>query len=92
MISSPFGGAKGADGRCGGMTHPSNTPADPACNRDQEQRPDAPDRATEPAGAEGAARSSKTATDPASGETHGSPPRPNQAEMDVTDGAAARSR
>lgn len=41
-------------------------------NRDDEQKPGAPPRAaSEPKGSEGSARSSKTATDPASGEPTG---------------------
>jgi hypothetical protein len=74
------------------MSKPSDTSHDAAYNRDQDQKPGAPRMAQEPAGAKGSARSRKTATDPASGghETHR--PAPNQAETDVTDGAAERSR
>jgi hypothetical protein len=61
---------------------------DPAYNRDQDQKPGSPQRmAQEPKGAEGSARSSKTATDPASGETHRRGHAPNQARSDQTDGA-----
>ena len=66
---------------------------DQAYNRDQDQKPGSPQRmAQEPAGAQGSARSPKTATDPASGEHHGEKPAPNQAEADQVDGAAKRSR
>jgi hypothetical protein len=57
-------------------------------NRDDDQKPGAPPRsATEPAGAGGSARSSKTRTDPATGEPRKSPPKPNRAASDETDGA-----
>jgi hypothetical protein len=60
---------------------------DRAYNRDQEQKPGSPRMAQEPKGAEGSARSSKTATDPASGEHHERAPRPNQAKTDEHEGA-----
>lgn len=61
---------------------------DQAYNRDADQKPGAPQRmAQEPRGAEGSARSRKTATDPASGEPGPSPPAPNQSDFDQTDGA-----
>lgn len=61
---------------------------DKAYNRDQDQKPGSPQRmAQEPGGSEGSARTSKTATDPASGEDRGRPPAPNQARTDQTDGA-----
>lgn len=61
---------------------------DQAYNRDQQQKPGSPQRmAQEPGGAEGSARSPKTATDPASGEPLDGKPAPNQAETDQTDGA-----
>ena len=63
---------------------------DQAYNRDQDQKPGAPQRmAQEPAGAKGSARSPKTATDPASGEHHHDKPAPNQAKTDQTDGVSA---
>jgi hypothetical protein len=50
---------------------------DAARNRDDQQKPGSPPRpATEPAGAEGSSRSSKTATDPATGEPAAGTPRP----------------
>lgn len=64
---------------------------DQAYNRDQDQKPGSPQRmAQEPSGAKGSARSSKTATDPASGEHRRDAPAPNQAEADQTDGAPRR--
>lgn len=63
---------------------------DDAYNRDQEQKPGAARSASEPAGAEGSARSRKTATDPASGEACRGAPAPNQAKADLTDGAGGR--
>ena len=61
---------------------------DQAYNRDQQQKPGSPPRmAQELRGAQGSARSSKTATDPATGEHQGRKPAPNQAETDQTDGA-----
>jgi hypothetical protein len=61
---------------------------DDAYNRDQDQKPGSPQRmAQEPRGAEGSARSPKTATDPASGEPRRESPAPNAAEADQTDGA-----
>ncbi|PZQ52910.1 MAG: hypothetical protein DI570_24560 [Phenylobacterium zucineum] len=57
-------------------------------NRDQDQKPGSPQRpATEPRGAEGSARTGKTMTDPASGESRRDGHAPNQAETDQTDGA-----
>ena len=73
-------------------TPPQNASHDKAYNRDQDQKPQAPRMAQEPAGAKGSALSDKTATDPASGEPNRARPAPNQAETDQTDGAAARSR
>ena len=72
------------------MTQPGSH--DAAYNRDQDQQPDTPRMAQEPKGSEGSARSSKTATDPASGEHASHAPEPNRAEADQTDGAGARSR
>ena len=58
-------------------------------NRDQDQKPGAPQRpATEPHGAEGSAQSAKTLTDPATGEADGGGHAPNQARADQIDGAA----
>jgi hypothetical protein len=58
-------------------------PHDPAYNRDEEQKPGSPQRmAQEPPGAEGSARSSKTATDPASGEPRRRSPKPDRAKAD----------
>lgn len=52
-------------------------------NRDDEQKPGAPPRtAYEPEGSEGSERTSKTLTDPASGEPRGAPPAPNRAASD----------
>jgi hypothetical protein len=66
---------------------------DQAYNRDQDQKPGSPQRmAQELKGAERSANSSKTATDPASGEHRTTGPAPNQAETDQTDGAGKRSR
>lgn len=54
-------------------------------NRDDDQKPgDPPRSATEPKGSEGSARSSKTQTDPSSGEPQTRPPKPNQAQADET--------
>jgi hypothetical protein len=60
---------------------------DDAYNRDQDQKPGSARMAQEPKGAKGSARSAKTATDPASGEHNGAPPKPNQARTDQSDGA-----
>jgi hypothetical protein len=62
-------------------------PHDPAYNRDEEQKPGSPQRmAQEPRGAEGSARTPKTATDPASGEPIRDGRRaPNQSEADAGD-------
>lgn len=65
---------------------------DKAYNRDQDQKPGAPRMAQEPAGAKGSARSSKTRTDPASGEHHRSSHAPSQAKADQTDGAPRLKR
>jgi hypothetical protein len=66
---------------------------DQAYNRDQDQKPGSPQRmAQEPQGAEGSARSHKTATDPASGETRQRGHAPNQARTDQTDGAGGSAR
>ena len=66
-------------------------PHDPAYNRDDDQKPDRPQRtSTEPRGSEGSARSDKTQTDPASGEQDTRAPAPSQAETDQTDGARRR--
>jgi hypothetical protein len=62
-------------------------PHDPAWNRDDEQKPGRPQRsAYEPKGAEGQAKTPKTFTDPASGESRDGAHAPNQAEADQTDG------
>lgn len=66
---------------------------DSAYNRDDQQKPDPqagqpPRSATEPAGAKGDAKTSKTLTDPSSGETQQQGHAPNQAQADQTDGAA----
>lgn len=68
---------------------------DPAYNRDADQKvpsePGRPQRsATEPRGSEGSARTSKTFTDPASGEPARDAHAPNQAKADQTDGAPKR--
>lgn len=64
---------------------------DDAYSRDQDQKAGSPPRmAQEPAGAKGASRSSKTATDPASGEPNGKTAPPNRAKADQTDGAPKR--
>jgi hypothetical protein len=55
------------------------TPATPdrRLNRDEDMKPGRPPRpASEPRGSEGSAKSEKTATDPATGEPGGRPPRP----------------
>jgi hypothetical protein len=62
---------------------------DEAYNRDQDQKPGSPRMAQEPAGGKGSARSSKTATDPASGEHRQDGHAPNQASADQTDGVKA---
>lgn len=89
-VFKSLGGANRALARYPAMTQPSDTSHDQAYNRDQDQKPGAPQRmAQEPAGAHGSARSDKTATDPASGEHSGATPAPNQAETDQTDGVKA---
>ncbi|WP_312167178.1 hypothetical protein [Phenylobacterium sp.] len=51
---------------------------DAAKNRDEDLKPGRPPRpATEPKGAEGSARNSKTLTDPATGEPQPRAPKPN---------------
>ncbi|MBA4014448.1 MAG: hypothetical protein C0481_21545 [Phenylobacterium sp.] len=51
---------------------------DAARNRDADMKPGRPPRpATEPKGAEGSTRSSKTLTDPATGEPRPSAPKPS---------------
>lgn len=73
------------------MPQESQTSHDAAYNRDQDQKPGAPQRAaTEPKGAEGSARSKKTMTDPASGASQTAGHAPNQAKADLTDGARPR--
>ena len=72
------------------MPQPQKPSHDSAYNRDQDQQPDAPRMAQEPAGAKGSSRSAKLATDPASGEHLHSRPEPNQAQADQTDGAPMR--
>ena len=74
-------------GRYRAMPQSSDSSHDQAYNRDQDQKPGSPRMAQEPDGAKGSARSSKTATDPASGEHQGGAPAPNQAEADQVDGA-----
>ena len=52
-------------------------------NRDDDLKPGAPPRhATEPDGAEGRAKTSKTLTDPATGEPRPEPPRPSHSRFD----------
>jgi hypothetical protein len=66
---------------------------DSAYNRDEEQKPAAPQRArSEPHGAEGSSKTSKTLTDPASGGGQKASHAPNQAKADLTDGAKGRRR
>lgn len=53
-------------------------PAPDPRNRDDALKPGSPPRpATEPAGAEGSSRNSKTLTDPATGQPQKQPPKPN---------------
>jgi hypothetical protein len=60
-------------------------PHDPAYNRDDETRPGRPPRpAQEPAGGKGSSRTSKTMTDPATGQPRRGPHRPNQSDADDT--------
>ena len=67
------------------------SPIDKRYSRDEDQKAGRPPRmAQEPKGAEGSARSGKTATDPASGEHNRSAPAPNQAQTDQVDGAPKR--
>jgi hypothetical protein len=66
---------------------------DTAYNRDEDQKPGAPQRArSEPAGAEGSSKTSKTLTDPASGGSQKDGHAPNQAEADQIDGARPHGR
>jgi hypothetical protein len=52
-------------------------------NRDEDQKPGSPPRpASEPAGSRGSSRTSKTATDPATGAPAPGAPAPNQARSD----------
>jgi hypothetical protein len=52
-------------------------------NRDEDQKSGSPPRpATEPAGAQGSSRTSKTMTDPATGEPRPGAPAPNRARSD----------
>ena len=76
-------------GRYDAMPQSPDTSHDEAYNRDQDQKPRSPRMAQEPKGAEGSARSSKTATDPASGEHRREGHAPNQAKTDQTDGVKA---
>jgi hypothetical protein len=62
-------------------------PHDPAYNRDEDQKATASRMAPEPPGAERSARSTKTRTDPASGEHRAEDHAPNQAETDERKGA-----
>jgi len=56
---------------------------DKRLNRDEDQKPGRPPRmAQEPEGAEKSSRTSKTRTDPASGEPISDAPPPNQAQRD----------
>lgn len=83
-------GANAALGRYRSMTQSPDSSHDQAYNRDQDQKAGSPQRmAQEPQGAEGSARSPKTATDPASGEPSGKGTAPNQAKTDQIDGAKA---
>jgi hypothetical protein len=64
----------------------SREPLHPSYNRDDEMKPGSPPRtAYEPKGSEGSQRTSKTATDPASGEWQGEPPAPAQSDADEAD-------
>jgi hypothetical protein len=66
---------------------------DPSYNRDEEQKPGAPQRmAQEPRGAEGSARTPKTATDPASGEHRHDATAPNRAESEAEGGGSGKGR
>jgi hypothetical protein len=59
------------------MSDPASRPTDPARNRDEDLKPGRPPRpATEPPEAEGSSKTSKTATDPATGEPRNAPPKP----------------
>ncbi|MCW5558364.1 MAG: hypothetical protein KIT22_11105 [Verrucomicrobiae bacterium] len=68
---------------------------DQAYNRDDQLKPGGAARmAQEPRGGEGSARSTKTATDPASGapvRNTGTRAAPNRAQADQTDGTARRA-
>jgi len=60
------------------MTSPAPKRDDAAKTRDEDLKPGRPPRpATEPASAQGSSRTSKTATDPATGEPSPGSPRPN---------------
>lgn len=60
------------------MTSPTPGRDDAAKTRDEDMRPGSPPRpATEPPGAEGSSRNSKTATDPATGEPGVAAPKPS---------------
>ncbi|HEY9235932.1 MAG TPA: hypothetical protein VIP08_12935 [Phenylobacterium sp.] len=60
------------------MPDPGTRPSDQARNRDEDLKPGRPPRpATEPPGAEGSSATSKTQTDPATGEPHKKPPPPS---------------
>lgn len=60
------------------MTTPRDQRSGPARTRDEDLKPGAPPRpATEPSGAEGSQRTSKTMTDPATGEPRARPPAPS---------------
>ena len=63
---------------------------DDAYNRDEDQKAGKPRMAQEPKGSEGSARTSRTRTDPASGEHRGDGHAPNQAKTDQTEGAPNR--
>jgi len=60
---------------------------DAAYNRDEEQKPQEPRMAQEPAQGEGSASTPKTLTDPASGDQHRERHAPNQAQTDEQEGA-----
>jgi hypothetical protein len=60
------------------MPMPDERRPGPARTRDEDLKPGDPPRpATEPAGADGSQRNSKTLTDPATGEPRNRPPAPN---------------
>ncbi|MBX3486039.1 hypothetical protein [Phenylobacterium sp.] len=74
------------------MPDDRQTSHDAAYNRDRDQKAGAARPATEPPGAEGSAKSSKTLTDPASGGGQKAGHAPNQAETDQADGASRPGR